>query len=108
VRSSRTILTRKIYAAFLLLLFTLIYSGKAIHTHEQHPNCSTETGITATTSTVLCAICEFQISKDLELPVIIEGQKIFYTGSIEFVFSSLDVLFSLQLQLKDRAPPVLS
>jgi predicted nucleic acid binding AN1-type Zn finger protein len=61
------IIYRKISASLLLALLIFVYTEKAFHTHANVAN-STATGITSTSNTPGCDICDFTIAKDAELP----------------------------------------
>jgi hypothetical protein len=60
---------KKIIAGLLLALLVFIQAGKVFHTHEKE-NASSCHSVALASGNTGCSICEFQLSKDSELPVL--------------------------------------
>lgn len=64
----RHILFRKIIAGFLLCILSFIYAEKIFHTHEKNLRVKQYAGISLFVKNNTCAICDFQVAGNAEIP----------------------------------------
>ncbi len=99
----------KTIAVIFLLLFSFVHIAKAAHTHS----CQTVTKEAKTISdksnlATACAICEFQVAKELLLPVLLSISPITTYTNSEFIAYLSPLHFIEHKSLLLRGPPVFS
>ena len=105
---SNHIVFRKIIAGLLLFLFAFIYTEKAFHTHDNkasYPQQQEES--TIKNNKTSCPICDFQLTKDAEAPLILFPGKPFVFIQSEFTFQPLNFFSTVDPYSSDRAPPAI-
>ena len=107
MHASLYIVYRKIIAGLLLALFIFIYAEKAFHTHLREANHSQQKKIAVSSFSANCAICDFKVAKDSELPALISTNIpfIYWTGE-STISSSVYNILPLS-QIPNRGPPVI-
>jgi hypothetical protein len=105
VHISLTIIFRKTVASLLLALLVFVYAEKAFHIHEKATNNTEQAGVSITANNAGCAICDFTVAKDAELPEP-SGTAIPFTFlSKEYATASIAYHFQTGNITSDRGPP---
>ena len=97
---------KKIIAGLLLALFVFIQAGKTFHTHDKHVS-STQAGVVLHSTGSGCAICDFQLAKDSELPAIFISTLSFSFLQLEPVIFTSSCSYGSATSIPARGPPVI-
>ena len=96
---------RKAIASLLLALLVFIYAEKTFHLHEKAGCTIEQTGISITSNSGGCSICDFTVAKNAELPEPPGTPNLFTHLSKECVFASIAYHFLADNSTSDRGPP---
>ena len=101
-----SIVSTKVIASLLLMVFTFIQAEKIFHTHQESHNATHQKGITVKLVSAGCAICDFQMARNAELPILISTDLPFTYLQRGFVSSYSCYHYLPATQLSNRGPPV--
>ncbi|MEO6612349.1 MAG: hypothetical protein ABIT05_06410 [Chitinophagaceae bacterium] len=101
------IIGKKIIAGLLLALFVFIHAEKVFHIHEKNAVASCHEGIALQSNSNSCSICDFQLSKDSELPLVAAITVSFTFLQNKPVFFSSSCSYGSAANLPGRGPPVI-
>ena len=104
--SSHTI-WRKISASLILALFVFIHSAKVFHKHQQDTDLTEQKMFVVKPVNASCTICDFQVAKDAELPLLAITTISPISWQKEYAVISLVYHYVPIIQIFDRGPPAI-
>jgi len=96
---------KQIIACFFFGLFLFIYAEKALHEHSGNKTESKAKGIVQFTNKNACNICEYQLSKVLEVNVPVAVIKPIFSILISYTFNAPQINSLSVSSAPGRAPP---
>jgi hypothetical protein len=106
VRIFSSIAYRKVIASVLLVVFIFIYAEKVFHTHQGADNHTSQKAIVVKLLSANCAICDFQVAKNAEIPVLTSTSLPLIFLQTEFAGSFTCYHYLPATQISNRGPPV--
>jgi hypothetical protein len=106
VHASSHIIYRKITAGLILALFLFIHAEKVFHKHQQETVPAHPKAIAVAMVNANCPICDFQVSKDSELPVLTGITIASICWQKKYANSSAFYHYLPSTQISNRGPPV--
>jgi len=96
---------KKIIAAFFFGSFLFIYAEKAFHVHSGNKAASNAKGIFQFTNKNICSICEYKLSKALEVNVPVAAIQPVFSIIIKYASKASQVNCLSVAAAQGRAPP---
>ena len=97
---------KKIIASLLLALLFFIYAEKVFHIHDKLPGNTEQAGISLALNNTGCAICDFTVAKEAELPQPLSVDIPLTFLIKEYTSASVSYHFQPENSTSNRGPPL--